>query len=72
MNTDAVDIALIFAFVICVIVIAFVSALRTAFRAGFWHGVLWEKRRRRTLEERTDEAISETFKSAEWERELDV
>lgn len=72
MTTDAIDITLIFSFVICVIVIAFVSLLRSACRAFFWHGVLWEKRRRRRVEERVEEKIAETFESAKWERELDV
>jgi hypothetical protein len=72
MNPDTTDIILIFAFVVCVIILGGVSALRSAYRAGCMHGIMWEKRRRRKLEERVEQKIAETFSSPEWERELDV
>lgn len=76
MTTDAIDITLIFAFVICVIAICAISGMRTAYRAGYWagkrHGILWEKRRRRRVEERVEEKIAETFESVKWERDLNV
>jgi hypothetical protein len=76
MTPDATDLILIFAFVICVIVLAGISAIHTAYRAGYMHGrrqgVLWEKRRRRRVEERVEAAIEKTFNSSDWAKELDV
>lgn len=76
MNPDATDLLLVFAFVICVIVLAAVSAIRDAYRAGYWrgkqYGILSERERRRGLEQRVNDALAETFRSEDWERELDV
>lgn len=67
MSPDAIDLTLIFAFVICVIAICAISGMRTAYRAGYFHG-----RRQGLLEARLNQAIENASESAEWERELDV
>jgi len=76
MRPDTTDLLLVFAFILCVIVIAGVSGIRTAYRAGYFHGkqygILSERERRRGVEQRVSEAIEETFKSEKWDKELDV
>ena len=67
MTTDAVDITLIFTFCICVIAICAISGMRTAYRAGYFHG-----RRQGLLEARLNQAIEKASESEEWERQLDV
>lgn len=73
---DVTDVAIIFAFCICVIVIAFASAIHTAYRLGWAHGkgqgILVERERRRGLEARVEQKIAETFGSVNWEKDLDV
>jgi hypothetical protein len=65
MTPDAIDITLIFAFVICVIVLGGISALRSAYRAGYFHG-----KRQGRIEARLNQAIEKV--DEEWERRLDV
>lgn len=67
MTPDATDLILIFAFVICVIVLAGISAIHTAYRAGYMHG-----RRHGILERRLDAAIEKTCEDSDWEKEMEV